>query len=258
MTENLEQNFRAPLRAEASRRVALKVAGVSAALVAGGVNVADAAPRSGGRRVRPVTGARGGGAASSALMQVPVRYSEPCVRLELKGEAGAQPVALQDRPARTLSLLNLPVRLSIVNEGNVALPVGTRLLVRARAQDPQNGLMREPATALRVVGGRSVGASGMPGASVLVAPLDALNLDALHRGQVTGSAGSGTESVLELRTAIPVGRRLGIQLEYRVASGVAGSALRQVHVNAALDMAAAGMSREFYEVQSPAVTASLA
>ncbi len=39
----------------------------------------------------------------------------------------------------------------------MALPVGTRLLVRARAQDPQNGLMREPATALRVVGGRSVG-----------------------------------------------------------------------------------------------------
>ena len=71
----------------ASRRTALKFAGASAALVAGGVSAAEAATRSGGKRARvtPVTqrpgGQRGGqrgqhgggqhgGAASSALVQV--------------------------------------------------------------------------------------------------------------------------------------------------------------------------------------------
>ena len=78
----------------ASRRTALKVAGASAALVAGGVSAAEAATRSGGRRGAhgtPVTqrpgGQRGGqrgqhgGAASSALVQVPMRYNESCIRL---------------------------------------------------------------------------------------------------------------------------------------------------------------------------------
>ena len=81
----------------ASRRTALKVAGASAALVAGGVSAAEAATRSGGKRARvtPVTqrpggqrggsGQHGGGqhgsAASSALVQVPMRYNESCIRL---------------------------------------------------------------------------------------------------------------------------------------------------------------------------------
>lgn len=81
----------------ASRRTALKVAGASAALVAGGVSAAEAATRSGGKRARvtPVTqrpgGQRGGqhgGAASSALVQVPMRYNESCIRLTLKATSG--------------------------------------------------------------------------------------------------------------------------------------------------------------------------
>ena len=46
----------------ASRRTALKVAGASAALVAGGVSAAEAATRSGGKRARvtPVTQRPGG------------------------------------------------------------------------------------------------------------------------------------------------------------------------------------------------------
>ncbi len=258
----------------ASRRTALKVAGASAALVAGGVSAAEAATRSGGRRgahgtpvtQRPVDqrgghrgGQRGqhGGAASSALVQVPMRYNESCIRLELKAVAGVQAVSLQSQPARTVAFKNLPTRLSIINEGNSTLPVGTRLMVRARAQDPKTGLLLNPAVTLRVTSGQAVLPSGGLGASALVAPVDALNLDAVRRSEQTGQAGSGSESVLELRTAIPRGHRLDVQLNYQVASGVAGSALKQVHVSAVLDMAAAGLSSSFYEVQSSAVVASL-
>ena len=253
----------------ASRRTALKVAGASAALVAGGVSAAEAATRSGGKRARvtPVTqrpgGQRGGqrgqhgGAASSALVQVPMRYNESCIRLELKAANGVQAVSLQSQPARTVAFRNLPTRLSIINEGNSTLPVGTRLMVRARAQDPKTGLLLNPAVTLRVASGQAVLPSGNLGASALVAPVDALNLDAVRRSEQTGQAGAGSENVLELRTAIPRGHRLDVQLNYQVASGVAGSALKQVHVSAVLDMAAAGLSSSFYEVQSPAVVASL-
>lgn len=258
----------------ASRRTALKVAGASAALVAGGVSAAEAATRSGGKRARvtPVTqrpggqsgGQRGqhgggqhGGAASSALVQVPMRYNESCIRLELKAANGVQAVSLQSQPARTVAFRNLPTRLSIINEGNSTLPVGTRLMVRARAQDPKTGLLLNPAVTLRVTSGQAVLPSGSLGASALVAPVDALNLDAVRRSELTGQAGAGSENVLELRTAIPRGHRLDVQLNYQVASGVAGSALKQVHVSAVLDMAAAGLSSSFYEVQSPAVVASL-
>lgn len=253
----------------ASRRTALKVAGASAALVAGGVSAAEAATRSGGKRARvtPVTqrpgGQRGGqrgqhgGAASSALVQVPMRYNESCIRLELKAANGVQAVSLQSQPARTVAFRNLPTRLSIINEGNSTLPVGTRLMVRARAQDPKTGLLLNPAVTLRVASGQAVLPSGNLGASALVAPVDALNLDAVRRSEQTGQAGAGSENVLELRTAIPRGHRLDVQLNYQVASGVAGSALKQVHVSAVLDMAAAGLSSSFYEVQSSAVVASL-
>ena len=253
----------------ASRRTALKVAGASAALVAGGVSAAEAATRSGGKRARvtPVTqrpgGQRGGqrgqhgGAASSALVQVPMRYNESCIRLELKAANGVQAVPLQSQPARTVAFRNLPTRLSIINEGNSTLPVGTRLMVRARAQDPKTGLLLKPAVTLRVSSGQAVLPSGSLGASALVAPVDALNLDAVRRSEQTGQAGAGSENVLELRTAIPRGHRLDIQLNYQVASDVAGSALKQVHVSAVLDMAAAGLSSSFYEVQSSAVVASL-
>ncbi len=253
----------------ASRRTALKVAGASAALVAGGVSAAEAATRSGGKRARvtPVTqrpgGQRGGqrgqhgGAASSALVQVPMRYNESCIRLELKAASGVQAVSLQSQPARTVAFRNLPTRLSIINEGNSTLPVGTRLMVRARAQDPKTGLLLNPAVTLRVASGQAVLPSGSLGASALVAPVDALNLDAVRRSEQTGQAGAGSENVLELRTAIPRGHRLDVQLNYQVASGVAGSALKQVHVSAVLDMAAAGLSSSFYEVQSSAVVASL-
>lgn len=258
----------------ASRRTALKVAGASAALVAGGVSAAEAATRSGGKRARvtPVTqrpggqrggqrGQRGGGqhggAASSALMQVPMRYNESCIRLELKAANGVQAVSLQSQPARTVAFRNLPTRLSIINEGNSTLPVGTRLMVRARAQDPKTGLLLKPAVTLRVSSGQAVLPSGGLVASALVAPVDALNLDAVRRSEQTGQAGAGSENVLELRTAIPRGHRLDVQLNYQVASGVAGSALKQVHVSAVLDMAAAGLSSSFYEVQSSAVVASL-
>ncbi|WP_413041796.1 transcriptional initiation protein Tat [Rothia mucilaginosa] len=258
----------------ASRRTALKVAGASAALVAGGVSAAEAATRSGGKRARvtPVTqrpgGQRGGqrgqhgggqhgGAASSALVQVPMRYNESCIRLELKATNGVQAVSLQSQPARTVAFRNLPTRLSIINEGNSTLPVGTRLMVRARAQDPKTGLLLNPAVTLRVTSGQAVLPSGSLGASALVAPVDALNLDAVRRSEQTGQAGAGSENVLELRTAIPRGHRLDVQLNYQVASGVAGSALKQVHVSAVLDMAAAGLSSSFYEVQSSAVVASL-
>ena len=258
----------------ASRRTALKVAGASAALVAGGVSAAEAATRSGGKRARvtPVTqrpgGQRGGqrgqhgggqhsGAASSALVQVPMRYNESCIRLELKAANGVQAVSLQSQPARTVAFRNLPTRLSIINEGYSTLPVGTRLMVRARAQDPKTGLLLNPAVTLRVTSGQAVLPSGGLGASALVAPVDALNLDAVRRSEQTGQAGAGSENVLELRTAIPRGHRLDVQLNYQVASGVAGSALKQVHVSAVLDMAAAGLSSSFYEVQSPAVVASL-
>lgn len=253
----------------ASRRTALKVAGASAALVAGGVSAAEAATRSGGKRARvtPVTqrpgGQRGGqrgqhgGAASSALVQVPMRYNESCIRLELKAANGVQAVPLQSQPARTVAFRNLPTRLSIINEGNSTLPVGTRLMVRARAQDPKTGLLLKPAVTLRVSSGQAVLPSGSLGASALVAPVDALNLDAVRRSEQTGQAGAGSENVLELRTAIPRGHRLDVQLNYQVASGVAGSALKQVHVSAVLDMTAAGLSSSFYEVQSPAVVASL-
>lgn len=258
----------------ASRRTALKVAGASAALVAGGVSAAEAATRSGGKRARvtPVTqrpgGQRGGqrgqhgggqhgGAASSALVQVPMRYNESCIRLELKAANGVQAVSLQSQPARTVAFRNLPTRLSIINEGNSTLPVGTRLMVRARAQDPKTGLLLNPAVTLRAASGQAVLPSGGLGASALVAPVDALNLDAVRRSEQTGQAGAGSENVLELRTAIPRGHRLDVQLNYQVASGVAGSALKQVHVSAVLDMAAAGLSSSFYEVQSPAVVASL-
>ncbi len=258
----------------ASRRTALKVAGASAALVAGGVSAAEAATRSGGKRARvtPVTqrpggqrggqrgqhgggqhsGGQNGGAASSAL-----RYNESCIRLELKAANGVQAVSLQSQPARTVAFRNLPTRLSIINEGNSTLPVGTRLMVRARAQDPKTGLLLNPAVTLRVTSGQAVLPSGGLGASALVAPVDALNLDAVRRSEQTGQAGAGSENVLELRTAIPRGHRLDVQLNYQVASGVAGSALKQVHVSAVLDMAAAGLSSSFYEVQSPAVVASL-
>ena len=258
----------------ASRRTALKIAGASAALVAGGVSAAEAATRSGGKRARvtPVTqrpgGQRGGqrgqhgggqhgGAASSALVQVPMRYNESCIRLELKAANGVQAVSLQSQPARTVAFRNLPTRLSIINEGNSTLPVGTRLMVRARAQDPKTGLLLNPAVTLRVTSGQAVLPSGGLGASALVAPVDALNLDAVRRSEQTGQAGAGSENVLELRTAIPRGHRLDVQLNYQVASGVAGSALKQVHVSAVLDMAAAGLSSSFHEVQSPAVVASL-
>ena len=258
----------------ASRRTALKVVGASAALVAGGVSAAEAATRSGGKRARvtPVTqrpgGQRGGqrgqhgggqhsGAASSALVQVPMRYNESCIRLELKAANGVQAVSMQSQPARTVAFRNLPTRLSIINEGNSTLPVGTRLMVRARAQDPKTGLLLNPAVTLRVALGQAVLPSGGLGASALVAPVDALNLDAVRRSEQTGQAGAGSENVLELRTAIPRGHRLDVQLNYQVASGVAGSALKQVHVSAVLDMAAAGLSSSFYEVQSPAVVASL-
>ena len=253
----------------ASRRTALKVAGASAALVAGGVSAAEAATRSGGKRARvtPVTqrpgGQRGGqrgqhgGAASSALVQVPMRYNESCIRLELKAASGVQAVSMQSQPARTVAFKNLPTRLSIINEGNSTLPVGTRLMVRARAQDPKTGLLLNPAVTLRVTSGQAVLPSGGLGASALVAPVDALNLDAVRRSEQTGQAGAGSENVLELRTAIPRGHRLDVQLNYQVASGVAGSALKQVHVSAVLDMAAAGLSSSFYEVQSSAVVASL-
>ena len=258
----------------ASRRAALKVAGASAALVAGGVSAAEAATRSGGKRARvtPVTqrpgGQRGGqrgqhgggqhgGAASSALVQVPMRYNESCIRLELKAANGVQAVSLQSQPARTVAFRNLPTRLSIINEGNSTLPVGTRLMVRARAQDPKTGLLLNPAVTLRVASGQAVLPSGSLRASALVAPVDALNLDAVRRSEQTGQAGAGSENVLELRTAIPRGHRLDVQLNYQVASGVAGSALKQVHVSAVLDMAAAGLSSSFYEVQSSAVVASL-
>ena len=258
----------------ASRRTALKVAGASAALVAGGVSAAEAATRSGGKRARvtPVTqrpgGQRGGqrgqhgggqhgGAASSALVQVPMRYNESCIRLELKAANGVQAVSLQSQPARTVAFRNLPTRLSIINEGNSTLPVGTRLMVRARAQDPKTGLLLNPAVTLRVSSGQAVLPSGGLVASALVAPVDALNLDAVRRSEQTGQAGAGSENVLELRTAIPRGHRLDVQLNYQVASGVAGSALKQVHVSAVLDMAAAGLSSSFYEVQSSAVVASL-
>lgn len=253
----------------ASRRTALKVAGASAALVAGGVSAAEAATRSGGKRARvtPVTqrpgGQRGGqrgqhgGAASSALVQVPMRYNESCIRLELKAANGVQAVSLQSQPARTVAFRNLPTRLSIINEGNSTLPVGTRLMVRARAQDPKTGLLLNPAVTLRVTSGQAVLPSGSLGASALVASVDALNLDAVRRSEQTGQAGAGSENVLELRTAIPRGHRLDVQLNYQVASDVAGSALKQVHVSAVLDMAAAGLSSSFYEVQSSAVVASL-
>ena len=253
----------------ASRRTALKVAGASAALVAGGVSAAEAATRSGGKRARvtPVTqrpgGQRGGqrgqhgGAASSALVQVPMRYNESCIRLELKAANGVQAVSLQSQPARTVAFRNLPTRLSIINEGNSTLPVGTRLMVRARAQDPKTGLLLNPAVTLRVTSGQAVLPSGSLGASALVAPVDALNLDAVRRSEQTGQAGAGSENVLELRTAIPRGHRLDVQLNYQVASDVAGSALKQVHVSAVLDMAAAGLSSSFYEGQSSAVVASL-
>lgn len=253
----------------ASRRTALKVAGASAALVAGGVSAAEAATRSGGKRARvtPVTqrpgGQRGGqrgqhgGAASSALVQVPMRYNESCIRLELKAANGVQAVSMQSQPARTVAFRNLPTRLSIINEGNSTLPVGARLMVRARAQDPKTGLLLNPAVTLRVSSGQAVLPSGGLGASALVAPVDALNLDAVRRSEQTGQAGAGSENVLELRTAIPRGHRLDVQLNYQVASGVAGSALKQVHVSAVLDMAAAGLSSSFYEVQSSAVVASL-
>lgn len=259
----------------ASRRAALKVAGASAALVAGGVSAAEAATRSGGKRARvsPVTqrpggqrgqrgggqhsGGQNGGAASSALVQVPMRYNESCIRLELKVANGVQAVSMQSQPARTVAFRNLPTRLSIINEGNSTLPVGTRLMVRARAQDPKTGLLLNPAVTLRVTSGQAVLPSGSLGASALVAPVDALNLDAVRRSEQTGQAGAGSENVLELRTAIPRGHRLDVQLNYQVASGVAGSALKQVHVSAVLDMAAAGLSSSFYEVQSPAVVASL-
>lgn len=258
----------------ASRRTALKVAGASAALVAGGVSAAEAATRSGGKRARvtPVTqrpggqrggqrgqhgGGQNGGVASSALVQVPMRYNESCIRLELKAANGVQAVSLQSQPARTVAFRNLPTRLSIINEGNSTLPVGTRLMVRARAQDPKTGLLLNPAVTLRVTSGQAVLPSGGLGASALVAPVDALNLDAVRRSEQTGQAGAGSENVLELRTAIPRGHRLDVQLNYQVASGVAGSALKQVHVSAVLDMAAAGLSSSFYEVQSSAVVASL-
>ena len=92
-----------------SRRTALKVAGTSAMLVAGvSVQDAQAATRSGGRRSaspRPVTQRAGRGAASAYLTRVPVRFTEPSVRLELRAPnpGAVTSVPLQDRPARTLA-----------------------------------------------------------------------------------------------------------------------------------------------------------
>ena len=88
-----------------SRRTALKVAGTSAMLVAGGTaQGAQAATRSGGRRSanpRPVTQRTGGGAASAYLTRIPVRFTEPSVRLELRAQnpEAVTAVPLQDRPA---------------------------------------------------------------------------------------------------------------------------------------------------------------
>ena len=242
-----------------SRRTALKVAGTSAMLVAGGAaQGAQAATRSGGRRsASPRRG--GGGAASAYLTRVPVRFTEPSVRLELRAQnpEAVTAVPLQDRPARTLNLRNLPNLMSIVNEGNTTLPVGTRLLIRARAQDPATGLLLTPEASLVVSGGEAVAAGGS-GPSVLVPPADALSLQALRRGELNGAAGAGGESVLELRVAIPAGHRLEVRLRYAVASGVSASRLKGVHCSASLDMVAAGLSRGFHEVQSPGVVAALA
>lgn len=166
-----------------SRRTALKVAGTSAMLVAGGAaQGAQAATRSGGRRSaspRPVTQRGGGGAASAYLTRIPVRFTEPSVRLELRAQnpEAVTPVPLQDRPARTLNLRNLPNLMGIVNEGNTTLPVGTRLLIRARAQDPATGLLLTPEASLVVSGGEAVAAGGS-GPSVLVPPADALTPEA--------------------------------------------------------------------------------
>lgn len=244
-----------------SRRTALKVAGTSAMLVAGGAaQGAQAATRSGGRRSaspRPVTQRTGGGAASAYLTRVPVRFTEPSVRLELRAQnpEAVTPVPLQDRPARTLNLRNLPNLMGIVNEGNATLPVGTRLLIRA--QDPATGLLLTPEASLVVSGGEAVAAGGS-GPSVLVPPADALSLQALGRDELNGAAGAGGESVLELRVAIPAGHRLEVRLRYAVASGVSASRLKGVHCSASLDMVAAGLSRGFHEVQSPGVVAALA
>ncbi len=134
----------------ASRRTALKVAGASAALVAGGVSAAEAATRSGGKRARvtPVTqrpggqhgGQRGqhGGAASSALMQVPMRYNESCIRLELKAANGVQAVPLQSQPARTVAFRNLPTRLSIINECVYAEPACAYCCFPESADSPEH------------------------------------------------------------------------------------------------------------------------
>ena len=179
-----------------SRRTALKVAGTSAMLVAGGTaQGAQAATRSGGRRS--------------------------------------------------------------ANPRNTTLPVGTRLLIRARAQDPATGLLLTPEASLVVSGGEAVAAGGS-GPSVLVPPADALSLQALRRDELNGAAGAGGESVLELRVAIPAGHRLEVRLRYAVASGVSASRLKGVHCSASLDMVAAGLSRGFHEVQSPGVVAALA
>ena len=161
-----------------SRRTALKVAGTSAMLVAGGAaQGAQAATRSGGRRSaspRPVTQRTGGGAASAYLMRVPVRFTEPSVRLELRAQnpEAVTAVPLQDRPARTLNLRNLPNLMGIVNEGNTTLSVGTRLLIRARAQDPATGLLLTPEASL-VVSGGAAGAAGGAGPSGLGPPAGA-------------------------------------------------------------------------------------
>ena len=246
-----------------SRRTALKVAGTSAMLVAGGAaQGAQAATRSGGRRSaspRPVTQRGGGGAASAYLTRNPVRFTEPSVRLELRAQnpEAVTAVPLQDRPARTLNLRNLPNLMGIVNEGNATLPVGTRLLIRARAQDPATGLLLTPEASLVVSGGEAVAAGGA-GPSVLVPPADALSLQALGRDELNGAAGAGGESVLELRVAIPAGHRLEVRLRYAVASGVSASRLKGVHCSASLDMVAAGLSRGFHEVQSPGVVTALA
>ena len=181
------------------------------------------------------------------------------MRLELRAQnpEAVTPVPLQDRPARTLNLRNLPNLMSIVNEGNTTLPVGTRLLIRARAQDPATGLLLTPEASLVVSGGEAVAAGGS-GPSVLVPPADALSLQALGRDELNGAAGAGGESMLELRVAIPAGHRLEVRLRYAVASGVSASRLKGVHCSASLDMVAAGLSRGFHEVQSPGVVAALA
>lgn len=248
-----------------SRRTALKVVGTSAMLVAGvSVQDAQAATRSGGRRSaspRPVTQRAGRGAASAYLTRVPVRFTEPSVRLELRAQnpGAVTSVPLQDRPARTLNLRNLPILMSIVNEGNTTLPVGTRLLIRTRAQDSATGLLLSPEASLVVSGGQAVVAgAGGAGPSVLVPPVDVLNLQALGRGELNGAVGAGGENVLELRAAIPAGHRLEVRLRYAVASGVSASRLRGVHCSASLDMVAAGLSRGFHEVQSSGVVAALA